>query len=197
MRITNKKTLLLHVCCAPDATVVIERLANDYFLLLCFYNPNIHPETEYLNRKAEVDRVAEKMGVDTVDCNYDDKVWFELTNGLEFEPEKGRRCEVCFTMRLREIARIAKREHADIFTTVLTVSPHKDAQLINRIGLEIGCEFGLEYLLADFKKKDGFKRSLELSKLYGLYRQDYCGCIFSKKERETKKRLKKTNEGKL
>ena len=197
MKITNKKTLLLHVCCAPDATVVIERLTHDYSLLICFYNPNIHPKTEYKKRKAEMVRVAKQMGVEVVDCKYENNVWFELTKGLESESEKGKRCKVCFVMRLREIARIAKREHIDTFATVLTVSPHKNAQLINQIGLEIGRELSVDYLVADFKKKDGFKRSLELSKIYGLYRQDYCGCIFSKKERDKQKRLKRISEENL
>jgi len=180
-KIKPEKTILIHACCAPDAAAVIERLSEEYKILICFYNPNIHPQEEYTLRLDEMARIAENMGVEVVDCEYDEKNWFELIRGLETEPEKGRRCELCFEMRLEKTAEIAREKEIDLFTTVLTVSPHKNAQKINQIGSKLGKEYGVQFLEADFKKKDGFKRSIELSKQFGLYRQDYCGCLFSRR----------------
>ena len=186
MKQKNKpeKTILIHACCAPDAAVVIERLSDEYNILICFYNPNIHPQKEYTLRLDEMVRIAEDMNVELVDCEYDDKNWFKLIRGLETEPEKGLRCDVCFEIRLRKTAEIARDKGIDVFTTVLTVSPHKNAQKINQIGTKLGKEYGVQFLEADFKKKDGFKRSIELSRQFGLYRQDYCGCLFSRQARQ-------------
>ena len=179
-----KIKLLLQICCAPDATVAIERLKEEYDITLFFYNPNIHPEKEYKKRAIEVQRLSPQKGLQCVVEHYDDELWFELTKGLENEPEKGRRCSVCFRMRLQKTAEYAKQNGFDMFATVLTVSPHKNAELINRIGNEISQTIGIPYLESNFKKKDGFKRSIELSRKFGLFRQDYCGCTFSRRDRE-------------
>lgn len=185
------KKLLLHICCAPDATVGIERLFPDYEITVFFYNPNIHPEKEYSLRRREMEQLANRLNVPMLDAaEYNANEWFELVKGLEEVPEGGKRCELCFQMRLQKTAEAAVQNDFPVFTTVLTVSPHKNAQIINQLGAAIGNEMGLEFIAANFKKKDGFKRSLELSRQYNLYRQDYCGCIFSQIERDKRKRQK-------
>lgn len=184
----SKPRMLLHICCAPDATVVIERVSPEYEITGYFYNPNIHPKREYYLRLEEMKRLAQGMGIELVCEEYDLDRWFALTRDLKDEPEGGRRCEVCFRMRLERAADYAKMNGFDMFTTVLTVSPHKKAEVINRIGEEIAREYEIPFLSANFKKKDGFKRSVELSKEFDLYRQDYCGCVYSKEEREKRKR---------
>jgi len=180
----EKPKLLLHICCAPDATVAIERLTQDYAVETFFYNPNIHPREEYEKRLTEMLRVAEKTGVPLHEGPYDDSRWLHLAKDLMDEPERGRRCEVCFRMRLEASAAFAKEHGFQVFAATLTVSPHKDANLVNRLGKEAGERFGITYLPTDLKKKDGFKRSLELSREFRLYRQDYCGCLPSLGERE-------------
>lgn len=177
----DKEKLLFHICCAPDATVVAERLHPDYDITGFFYNPNIHPESEYKLRVKEMEDLAKKINLKLIVGPYDSDNWFEQVEGLEHEPEGGARCVVCFKMRLEQTARVAKEQGFDIFTTVLTVSPHKNADLINDIGEEIAEKYGVAFMAANFKKKDGFKRSLVLSKQYNLYRQNYCGCIYSKR----------------
>lgn len=176
--------LLLHICCAPDATVGFERLTSDFDTVGFFYNPNIHPRVEYDKRLDALKTVSEVAGFPFIEGHYDTSNWYERIEGLEEEPEKGLRCEVCIRMRLRATARMAKERGFDFFAAVLTVSPHKDAAMINRLGEQAADEFGVEYLPTDFKKKDGFKRSVELSKKYGLYRQNYCGCEYSQKQKE-------------
>jgi len=180
--------LLLLACCAPDATVCIERLAPEWQVTVFFYNPNIHPRGEYELRLAEMRKVAQAMGVTLIEGPYEDQLWFEAVRGLEQEPERGRRCAVCFRVRLEETARYALSRGISTFTTTLTVSPHKDAGLISDIGQEVARQHGVEYLAVDFKKKDGFKRSTELSRALGLYRQNYCGCIFSMRRRGQEER---------
>lgn len=175
-------TLLLQVCCAPDATVVIERMRADYDITVYYYNPNIQPESEYKLRVEEMQRLAAEMNVPCKIGPYDSKRWLQLVRGLEQLPEGDKRCEVCFRMRLEQTARKAAAEGFDFFTTVLTVSPHKDAALINSLGREIGEKFQIKFIEENFKKKDGFKRSIELSREYNLYRQNYCGCIYSKRD---------------
>ncbi|RMF89991.1 MAG: recombinase [Methanobacteriota archaeon] len=175
--------LLLHICCAPCSTEVIERLKGDYDVTGFFYNPNIHPRREYGFRLKELERFSKKAGFPFITGDYDLKRWFRLVRGLEKEPEGGRRCEVCFRMRLEETAREAAAAGFDVFTTTLTISPHKDAETINSIGRELEEEYGVRFLVADFKKKDGFKRSVEHSRRHGLRRQDYCGCVYSRLER--------------
>ena len=177
----DRKKCLLQICCAPDATVVVERLRNDYDITGYFYNPNIHPEEEYRLRADEMVRLASEMDFPVVIGPYDAERWFELTSELKGEPEGGERCLVCFQMRLEGAARFAADHNFDLFTTVLTVSPHKNAEKINAMGASIAKKYGVPFLEENFKKKDGFKRSIELSKEYNLYRQNYCGCIYSKR----------------
>jgi len=180
-----KKKLLLHICCAPDATVGIERLSHDWDLEGLFLNSNIHPPQEYTKRLMALDALADEMGFSFKEGPYEPEVWFESVRGLEEEPEKGRRCEVCIRERLRATARLAKKSGFDAFAAVLTVSPHKDAGMINRLGAAAGEEFGVEYVPTDLKKQNGFKRSVKLSKQYGIYRQDYCGCEYSRNREKT------------
>jgi len=183
-----RKKLLLHICCAPDATYGIEKFSKDYDITLYFYNPNIHPEIEYKLRALELKRLARTLKVPLIEGPYEPERWFEAVKGLEDEPEGGKRCEVCFRMRLEDTASLAKEQGFDAISTVLTISPKKDAEKINRIGKEIAEKYGVKWVAEDLKKGGGFQRSLELSAKYGIYRQDYCGCIFSKKEVEAKRR---------
>ena len=175
-----KDKLLLHICCAPDATVGIEELSDFYDVAGFFYNPNIHPDTEYNKRLLAARRLSTRVDINLLEGSYDDEVWFEAAIGYETEPEKGKRCELCFMLRIEETCRVAAEKGYAIVATVLTTSPHKNAARINEIGREAAARHGVQYLATDLKKKDGFKRSIQLSREYGLYRQNYCGCIFSK-----------------
>ena len=177
-----KKKLLLHICCAPDATIGIERLSQDWDAKGLFSNSNIHPREEYEKRLLAMETLALKMGFTFSAHAYEPEVWFDSVRGLEEEPEKGLRCEVCIRGRLRTTARLARDKGFDAFAAVLTVSPHKNAAMINQLGAEAGEEYGVEYLPTDLKKQDGFRRSVELTKQYGIYRQDYCGCEYSKRK---------------
>lgn len=175
----NKK-LLIHACCAPCSSYVYEKLLADGFSLSgYFYNPNIHPESEYKIRRDEFMWFSEMKGYNVKSAEDDVDLWFESVKGLENEPEKGKRCEVCFRLRLEKTALEAKNNGYDIFGTVLTISPHKDSKTINRIGKELENKYEIEFLEADFKKNDGFKKSIELSRKHNLYRQKYCGCKYS------------------
>lgn len=169
-----KRRLLLHVCCGPCATHPVRALQEEYDLTLFFSNSNIAPEAEYRKRLANAQKVATECDVPLVTDEYDHEMWLACIAGLEEEPEKGARCEKCFEFNLSSAARYAQAHGFDLFTTTLTISPHKDSQVIFRIGKQAG-----PFLAVDLKKKDGFKRSVELSKAQGLYRQDYCGCEFS------------------
>lgn len=180
-----KGSLLLHVCCAPDATVGFERLGKDWDVVGYFFNPNIYPSEEYTKRLEDFLRVGNLMDVETRVGEYCDEEWYEAIKGWEDEPEGGKRCELCFQYRLRNTAALAQQGSFDAFATVLTVSPHKNAQKINDFGKALGEEFQVEYLATNLKKQDGFKRSVELSKQMGLYRQNYCGCKFSLPVRNT------------
>lgn len=185
------KKLLLHICCAPDQTVAHERTCEEYEITGFFSNSCIEPRGEYHKRLAEAKRLAELQGIELIEDEYLLNSFLEIARGLEKEPEKGRRCRKCIEFRLRRIAERAAADGFDIFATTLTVSPHKDAEFINRIGGELSSEFDVEYLTTNFKKKDGFKRSIELSNKLGLYRQNYCGCRFSlttKTEREERRK---------
>ncbi len=187
----SPKRLLLHVCCAPCSSYCLEYLTQHYSITTFFYNPNISPESEYQKRVAELTRfVSElpvKYPVSLLEGNYDPERFYSEVKGLEKEPERGKRCEICFRMRLEEAAREAKKGGFDYFTTTLSISPLKDAELLNHIGAEMAEKYGVTYLFSDFKKKGGYLRSISLSKEYDLYRQDYCGCIFSKRESEERK----------
>lgn len=174
------KRLLVHICCAPDATVGIERLGEDWTAEGFFYNPNIHPAAEYLERLHTMKALSEATGFTFLEGSYDPESWKAMVRGLENEPEKGTRCTTCIEERLRTTARVAAKNGFDAFAAVLTVSPHKDAGMVNRLGAKAGEEFGVEYVPTDLKKLDGFKRSMELSRRFGLYRQDYCGCVYSR-----------------
>ena len=175
-----KPRMLLHTCCAPCSTHVLELLREVFELTLYFYDPNIHPREEYEMRRDEMKGYAEKSSVAFVEGPYDVERWFELTKGHEADKEGSERCFLCYKVRLRESARFASENGFEYFGTVLSISPHKRADKINEIGLSLAAEYGISYLEADFKKKDGFKRSIVLSREHGLYRQDYCGCVYSR-----------------
>ncbi len=175
----EKQKLLLHVCCGPCATEVIERLKDKFDLSLFFYNPNIHPKKEWNKRLKYVKKIADIYGLELYIHEQDDGVWFKKTEGMENEPEGGKRCEVCFDMRLDTAARFAKDNGFDAFTTTLSISPYKNHFLIVKLGNKIAEEYGIEFIDDDFKKKQGYKKSIELSKKYKLYRQKYCGCLYS------------------
>ena len=173
--------ILLHICCAVCACSVVERLKNEgYEVTGYFYNPNIHPEQEYLKRLKETERLAREENFPLITGDYNVEKWFARIKGLEKGPEGGRRCARCFSLRLEKAAEIAKDKGLGLFTTTLTVSPHKNAQVLNEVGSSIA---GGLFLARDFKKRDGFKRAQELSKQYNFYHQDYCGCVYSLNER--------------
>jgi len=183
----SRKKLLLHICCAPDATVGIERLSPDFEVEGFYYNPNIHPAEEYGRRLDAMRRLSSLVNFHFTEGEYDTSAWFDEMRGLENEPEKGLRCELCIRERLRSTASMARENDFDAFAAVLTISPKKNALLINRLGALAAEEFGVDYIPTDLKKKDGFKKSVELSREYGLYRQNYCGCEFSKRKVEARR----------
>ncbi len=180
--------LLLHSCCAPCSSYVLEYLSQYFEVTVFYYNPNIYPESEYTKRVLEQQKLISEMRfkhpVTFIAGNYDSEKFYNMARGLENVKEGGERCFKCYELRLREAAKIAKNGEYDFFTTTLSISPLKNAQKLNEIGMLLAEEYGIEYLLSDFKKKNGYKRSVELSEQYGLYRQDYCGCVFSMKERK-------------
>ena len=174
------KKLLLHCCCAPCSSACLERLKDSVEICVLFYNPNIESE-EYGRRKAELIRFINETGwAKYIDCDHDESLFYETVKGLEHCLEGGKRCEKCFELRLNKTYEIAKELNFDLFTTTLTVSPLKNAAKINEIGERIGGEM---WLYSDFKKKNGYLKSIKLSKEHNLYRQDYCGCIFSRRDR--------------
>lgn len=173
------KRMLLHICCAPCSTAVVERLREECDVALFFYNPNVEPIEEYRERLEEARRFAADIGVEMIEGEHDNPGWRAGIKGYESEPERGKRCSICFDIRLKKTAEYAASTGYDIFTTTLTVSPYKDHIVINQIGQEAGEVSGVEFYEANFKKGDGFKRSLELSKVHCLKRQNYCGCLFS------------------
>ena len=187
---SNPKSLLLHCCCAPCGTHPIRLLSETYHVAAFFYNPNIHPKAEYIAREAEMRQLMEKWDYPLIVADYNDKAWFEAVKGLEEEPEGGKRCHVCFKMRLLKTAETAKQRKIEAFTTTLSISPHKSADLLNQIGHEVADTVGIEYVDANFKKKNGFKISCDLSTEEGLYRQNYCGCVFSEKEMRERMRCR-------
>ncbi|MBQ9902122.1 MAG: epoxyqueuosine reductase QueH [Clostridia bacterium] len=175
--------LLLHSCCAPCSSSVLEYLSPHFDITLFYFNPNITPEKEYRKRVAELHRLISEAEypnpVRIIEGRYDSGEFFDMARGLEDLPEGGERCAKCYRLRLEETARVAAEGGFDYFTTTLSVSPYKNAQKLNAIGTELAGQYGVKYLLSDFKKKDGYRRSIELSARYGLYRQNYCGCIYS------------------
>ncbi len=183
-----KPSLLLHSCCAPCSSYVLEYLAPYFNICDFYYNPNISPKQEYEDRKEELVRLISEMGLSTevsfLEGTYQPEDFFAMAKGMEELPEGGERCFKCYEIRLRESAKIAKEQGADYFATTLTISPLKNAQKLNEIGERLAEEYGVKYLPSDFKKKNGYKRSVELSAQYELYRQNYCGCVFSKMQCE-------------
>lgn len=181
------KKMLLHSCCGPCSTVVIERLKENFDVTVFYYNPNIEPFEEYEKRKAEQKKVCEFFGVKFIDFDYENALWHKFVEGLEKEKEGGKRCEKCFFFRLKKTAQFAKENNFDIFATTLSVSPHKNTEIINNVGQSIAKTLEIEFLPESFKKKDGYLRSINLSKDLNLYRQNYCGCLFAKSIQDSKK----------
>lgn len=184
-------TLLLHSCCAPCSSYVLEYLSQYFQITVFYYNPNVYPESEYTKRILEqqtlIGQMKSKHPISFMAGAYDKERFYAMAEGMETLKEGGARCMKCYELRLREAAEVAKKGNFDYFTTTLSISPMKNAVKLNEIGMRLAEEYQVAYLLSDFKKKNGYKRSIELSKEYGLYRQDYCGCEFSKREREQQK----------
>ena len=181
-KIPQGERLLLHSCCAPCSSTCLERLKEHFAITVLYYNPNIDEREEYEKRKAEQIRFLKETGwAEFLDCDYDGEAFENMALGLENEPERGARCYRCYALRLEKTAEIAKANGFAYFATTLTLSPYKNAEWLNEIGEKVGDRYALNYLYTDFKKKNGYRRSVELSTEYGLYRQDFCGCRFSKK----------------
>ena len=180
--------LLMHSCCAPCSSYCLSYLAEYFHITIYYYNPNITEQAEYQKRVKEQQRLLGELPVKYpiafVEGAYEPEVFLAMAKGMEQLPEGGERCFACYELRQRKAAEYAKEHHFDYFTTTLSVSPHKNAAKLNEIGQRLAKEYGVEYLISDFKKKNGYKRSTELSKIYGLYRQDYCGCEFSQRQRK-------------
>ena len=180
----ERPRLLLQSCCGPCSSYVLEALTPYFRVTVLYYNPNIQPRAEYdlrlENQRKIIAALPTPSAVDILECEYDGEKYDAEVKGLEAEPEGGARCTVCFRLRLEETAKRASELGYDWFCTTLTVSPHKDAERLNQIGKALGERYGVPFLPSDFKKREGYKRSIQLSKEYGLYRQDYCGCLFSK-----------------
>ena len=184
----DRPSLLLHACCAPCSSYVLEYLSKYFDITLFFYNPNIFPQDEHDLRYAELERLIKDMGLDEkvafVRADYEPELFFEIARGLEELPEGGERCRKCYEQRIEKTARAALVGKFDYFSTTLSISPYKNAQWLCEIGSQMGEKYGIPYLLSDFKKRGGYKRSCELSEQYKLYRQDFCGCVYSKRDRE-------------
>ncbi len=181
--------LLLHSCCAPCSSYVLEYLSEYFSVTVFYYNPNIFPAEEYEKRVKEQEalilRLPAKHRISFLEGPYEQERFYEMAKGLELEPEGGERCFRCYHLRLLEAAQMARAGAFDYFTTTLSISPLKDAHRLNEIGEKLSREYGVAYLNSDFKKRNGYKRSIELSREYGLYRQDYCGCVYSLRERSS------------
>ncbi len=183
----RKPTLLLHACCAPCSSAVLEKISKVFDITLFFYNPNISPESEFVFRLEELGRLVSEMkldGVNIVAPDYDNEEFEKIAKGMETLPEGGARCYKCYKLRLDKSVSYAKKHGFQYVTTTLSISPHKNAQWLNEIGVALGEKYEMKYLCSDFKKEEGYKRSCELSRLYELYRQDYCGCKYSKENGE-------------
>ena len=192
----KRPTLLLHACCAPCSSAVLEKLTAHFKITVLFYNPNIYPEAEYQKREAELKRLISEMPctkeVALVDLPYVPEEFFTAVRGLEHIPEGGERCFVCYRLRLERSAQYAADHGFDYFCSTLSISPMKNAAKLNEIGAELSEIYPVKLLPSDFKKKGGYLRSIELSREYGLYRQNYCGCVFSKQEAQ-RRESEKTN----
>jgi len=182
-KLDYKPKLLLHSCCGPCSSYVITYLKDYFDITILYYNPNIEPYEEYIKRKEEQIKLIDKLNIidlDLYDIDYDNENYRNKVIGLENEKEGGSRCHICYELRLNKTAMLAKENGYEYFGTTLTVSPYKNAQVLNQIGEKLSNVYNIKWLYSDFKKKDGYKKSIELSKEYELYRQDYCGCLFSK-----------------
>ena len=190
-------TLLMHACCAPCSSACLERLGNYFDISILYYNPNITDKDEYLKRVEEIKKFISgfktKYPIKLIEGRYDPKEFFEIAKGLEDEPERGKRCFKCYRLRLEETAKVASEKEFDFFCTTLTLSPYKNAIWLNEIGEELNNNYNSTYLYSDFKKKNGYKRSIELSKEFDLYRQDYCGCVYSLRDELERKKNKTDN----
>ena len=193
----TKKTLLLHACCGPCSSACLERLYPDYDITVFYYNPNITDEGEYRMREEELNHFLQRWqpegdptGITAISGRYDPREYYTCVKGLEQEPEGGARCRACFLLRLEETAKQAAALGFDAFDTTLSVSPYKNSKVLAEIGQSLAETYGVAYLAGNYKKQDGYRRSIELSKEYGLYRQDYCGCEFSKAEAEARRAAK-------
>ena len=187
-KLESTKSILLHSCCAPCSSYVISFLSNYFNITILYYNPNIYPQEEYNKRKQEqirlINSLETKNKLEYLDCDYENNIYNELIKGHENAKEGGSRCQICFQLRLEKTAKIAKQHNFDYFCSTLTVSPHKNSKIINEIGKSLEDIYNIKWLYSDFKKNEGFKKSIELSKEYNLYRQDYCGCIYSQIAKE-------------
>ena len=187
----RRPTLLLHACCAPCSSYVLEYLSKHFEITLFFYNPNIAPEGEYRYRVSELRRLVAEMlpdsGIQVLELPYNPDEFYAVARGLEREPEGGARCMACYRLRLEESAKMARELGCEFYTTTLSISPLKNSKALNAIGEELAPVYETKYLPSDFKKREGYKRSIQLSAEYGLYRQDYCGCAYSKAQREEQK----------
>lgn len=178
----GKKSLLLHSCCAPCSSAVLERLSEQFDITVLYYNPNLDSHEEFERRVDEQRRLIRQLncGIKLLTVDYEPQEYYSVVKGHEKDAEGGERCSICFELRLDKTAKIAAEKNFDFFTTTLSISPHKNSQVLNEIGGRVSEKYDVDYLYSDFKKEDGYKRSIELSKEYDLYRQDYCGCIYSK-----------------
>ena len=185
-KIDKPKRILLHSCCAPCSSWVITFLTKYFDITILYYNPNISPIEEYNKRKKEQIKLIKEIDtinkIDIIDCDYDNEIYEHHIKGYEECPERGARCTICFNLRLEKTASLAKDNHYDYFCSTLTVSPYKNASLINEIGETLSKKYDVKWLYSDFKKNNGYKNSIELSKKYNLYRQDYCGCVYSQRK---------------
>lgn len=186
--------LLLHACCAPCSSYVLEVLSNYFDITIYYYNPNITPQEEYNKRIVELKKLVSEIPhqnrITIKEGNYDNKVFEDRINDYKNLGERSKRCFECYSLRLEDTVKYAKEQGFDYFTTTLSISPYKNASWINEIGEKLEKSYNIKYLYADFKKNNGYKKSIELSSKYNLYRQDYCGCIYSKKEEELRKKMK-------
>lgn len=191
-KLESPKKVLLHSCCAPCSSACIEKLTPYFDITILYYNPNIEPYEEYLKRKNEEIKFISKYPrvnkLDIIDCDYDNAKFLEIAKGLEEEPERGKRCLKCYNLRMEYTAKKAKELGYDYFATTLTLSPLKDSQVLNNLGYALSKKHDISYLPSDFKKRNGYKRSIELSKEYNLYRQNFCGCKYSKKAMEDRQK---------
>ncbi|MEG0995188.1 MAG: epoxyqueuosine reductase QueH [Bacilli bacterium] len=193
-KLSSKKNLLLHACCAPCSTEVLERLMPYFEITILYYNPNITESEEYQKRLEEMINFAKIKGIEVIEGEYCPSAFLKLVEPVKDLKEGSKRCYLCYQHRLLYTAKYAHENNFDYFTTTLSISPYKNANWLNEIGSQLSKTFNISYLYADFKKKDGYKHSIKLAKEYDLYRQDYCGCLYSKKENEAKHLLNQKEE---